>query len=637
MCGIAGIISIKGHPIPDLQQKLTIMEQLLAHRGPDGVGLWMNDQQSVGLAHRRLSIIDLSKSAAQPMVGEDGNVLVFNGEIYNYHELKKRLSHRWNFKTHSDTEVLLAAFNQYRLNCLDLLRGMFAFAIWNNRQQEFFAARDLFGIKPFYYILEDDYFIFASEVKALLPFVSAEIDPLGFSEYITFQAPIGSNTLFKNIKQLLPAHYISISNGQFTVPRYWDLENNYKLENNIENQLETIFEKSVASHLVSDTPIGCYLSGGIDSSLIAAIASKTVKKMPFFHGKFSHGPNYDESSYAKLMAKQCAGTLHISDMTADDFVQNIEKIIYHLDYPVAGPGAFPQYLVSKDASHHVKVLLAGQGGDELFGGYARYFIAYLEQCLKAALNGTYQNDRFEINFENLLQQLAGLKSYQPLIKQFWSQGLFDEFDQRYYQLIDRSTDISNEINWEMIDKNHSFQEFQKRFNSPDKNLSFFDRMLRFDFKYLLPGLLHVEDRMSMAHGVESRVPFLDRELVEFVSAIPAQEKFKNGELKSLLRSTFSECLPIEVAKRQDKMGFPVPLNEWMAVKLRDYLLDIFTTGKNKQRAYINYDSVIQHLDSTGTYSRKIWAFLSLELWQQQFFDIKQKKLSIFENQLEVFE
>lgn len=636
MCGIAGIIATKGNPIPELQSKLTVMEQLLAHRGPDGVGLWTNEQQTVGLAHRRLSIIDLSKSADQPMVGEDGNVLVFNGEIYNYHELRQKLANRWSFKTHSDSEVILAAYNQYRLNSLDLLRGMFAFAIWNERQQEFFAARDLFGIKPFYYILEDDYFIFASEVKALLPFIDSEIDPLGFSEYLTFQAPIGSNTLFKNIRQLLPAHCITIRNGRFNIARYWDLESDNKFENNIESQLENIFEESVASHLVSDTPIGCYLSGGIDSSLIAAIASKAVTKIPCFHGKFSHGPNYDESPYAKLVAEQCGGTLHISDMTADDFVQNIERIIYYLDYPVAGPGAFPQYLVSKNASQHVKVLLAGQGADELFGGYARYFIAYLEQCLKAALNGTYHDDHFEINFENLLHQLAGLKSYQPLIKQFWSNGLFDDFDQRYYRLIDRSADISDEINWLLVDKEHTFHDFQRCFNPADKNLSFFDRMLRFDFKYLLPGLLHVEDRMSMAHGVESRVPFLDRKLVEFVSAVPAREKFKNGELKSLLRNTFGKYLPMEVTKRQDKMGFPVPLNEWMAVKLRDYLQDIFATGKNKQRAYINYDIVIQHLDSTGIYSRKLWAFLSLELWQQQFFDQRQTTLSIFENQLEVF-
>lgn len=636
MCGIAGIIATKGNPIPELQSKLTVMEQLLAHRGPDGVGLWTNEQQTVGLAHRRLSIIDLSKSADQPMVGEDGNVLVFNGEIYNYHELRQKLANRWSFKTHSDSEVILAAYNQYRLNSLDLLRGMFAFAIWNERQQEFFAARDLFGIKPFYYILEDDYFIFASEVKALLPFIDSEIDPLGFSEYLTFQAPIGSNTLFKNIRQLLPAHCITIRNGRFNIARYWDLESDNKFENNIESQLENIFEESVASHLVSDTPIGCYLSGGIDSSLIAAIASKAVTKIPCFHGKFSHGPNYDESPYAKLVAEQCGGTLHISDMTADDFVQNIERIIYYLDYPVAGPGAFPQYLVSKNASQHVKVLLAGQGADELFGGYARYFIAYLEQCLKAALNGTYHDDHFEINFENLLHQLAGLKSYQPLIKQFWSNGLFDDSDQRYYRLIDRSADISDEINWLLVDKEHTFHDFQRCFNPADKNLSFFDRMLRFDFKYLLPGLLHVEDRMSMAHGVESRVPFLDRKLVEFVSAVPAREKFKNGELKSLLRNTFGKYLPMEVTKRQDKMGFPVPLNEWMAVKLRDYLQDIFATGKNKQRAYINYDIVIQHLDSTGIYSRKLWAFLSLELWQQQFFDQRQTTLSIFENQLEVF-
>lgn len=622
MCGIAGIISRKAKAIPDLLPKLTTMEQLLAHRGPDGVGLWHNDPRTVGLAHRRLSIIDLSAAANQPMCGPDGNVLVLNGEIYNYRELKSQFKNSWDFESNSDTEVILAAYNKLQLNCLDLLRGMFAFGLYDTKNELFFAARDRFGIKPFYYLLLDDYFIFASEVKALLPFITPEIDPLGFSEYLTFQTTIGSNTLFKHIKQLPPAHCLTLINGKLTISRYWEAskkQNELTVDSSIEH-IKYMLEDSVRSHLVSDAPIGCYLSGGIDSSLICAIASSEIKKLPLFHGKFSAGPDYDESCYAQLMASGCEGSLHISDITVDDFIQNINQIIYHLDYPVAGPGAFPQYLVSKNASRYVKVILAGQGGDELFGGYARYLIAYLDQCLNAAIDGSYQDNHYEIKFGTLINQLNGLKAYKPLIKQFWSQGLFDSFDQRYFRLIDRSNDVTDEINWHELDRDHSYQVFQMLFNQPQNKTSYLDQMMQFDFNYLLPGLLHVEDRVSMAHGLESRVPFLDHRLVELVTNIPAAEKFQNGELKSLLRSTFKQQLPIEIVQRQDKMGFPVPLTQWLCSGLREFMMDIFATGKNRHRQYINYDAVIKHLDDTGQYSRKLWAFLSLELWQQQFLD-----------------
>lgn len=622
MCGIAGIISRKGAAIPDLSPKLITMEQLLAHRGPDGVGLWHNDADTIGLAHRRLSIIDLSAAANQPMRGPDGNVLVSNGEIYNYRELQSQFKNGWDFQSNSDTEVILAAYNKLGFNCLDLLRGMFAFGLYDTKNELFFAARDRFGIKPFYYLLLDDYFIFASEVKALLPFITPEIDPLGFSEYLTFQTTIGSTTLFKHIKQLPPAHCLTLINGKLTISRYWEVtkKQNESTINGSMEQIKSLLEDSVRTHLVSDAPVGSYLSGGIDSSLICAIASSEIKNLPFFHGKFSAGPDYDESCYAQLMASRCEGSLHISDISVDDFIQNINQIIYHLDYPVAGPGAFPQYLVSKNASRYVKVILAGQGGDELFGGYARYLIAYLDQCLNAAIDGSYQDNHYEIKFGTLINQLNGLKSYKPLIKQFWSQGLFDNFDQRYFRLIDRSNDVTDEINWHELDRDHSYQVFQMLFNQPQNKTSYLDQMMQFDFNYLLPGLLHVEDRVSMAHGLESRVPFLDHRLVELVTNIPAAEKFQNGELKSLLRSTFKQQLPIEIVQRQDKMGFPVPLTQWLGSGLREFMMDIFATGKNRHRQYINYDAVIKHLDDTGQYSRKLWAFLSLELWQQQFLD-----------------
>jgi len=627
MCGIAGQVSLNNHPIAPLRSGLAAMSRLIAHRGPDGLGQWQSDNGQVGFVHRRLSIIDLSESAAQPMQAVNGTVLTYNGEIYNYPELRGALKHHWAFRTDSDTECILAAYDRHGDACLDHLRGMFAFSLWDEKHKRLFCARDRFGIKPFYYAVVEGVFYFASEAKALLPFLpSIDTNDIALSEYLTFQYTIGEKTLFEGIKQLLPGHALAVENGQVRVWCYWDVSYQIDYDHSpiyVQNRLRELLEESIELHGRSDVPVGSYVSGGIDSSLMYQMAQANDSSSPLgFHGRFTDYPGYDESAYAQAAAKNAGGQLHCIDIGAEDFRNNIEKVIYHLDFPVAGPGAFAQYMVSQLASEHVKVVLGGQGGDEIFGGYARYLVAYFEQCIKAAIDGSYGNGNYVVTLESIVPNLGLLREYKPLMKQFWSEGLFEPMDQRYFRLVDRSNDMQNEIEWAALDSRKVFENFSTIFNNPSNGMkeAYFDKMTHFDFKCLLPALLHVEDRMSMAHGLESRVPFLDHPLVEFAATVPADIKFKGGNMKHLLKQVFSQKLPKEILNRRDKMGFPVPLKEWFDHDLKDYAMDTFSSMAAKNRPYINSQAVLNNFGQEAGFSRKTWGLLSMELWHQQFHD-----------------
>ena len=631
MCGIVGIAALDQTPIRRLQQNLQAMGQLVAHRGPNGHGQWEHPSGRVGLGHRRLSIIDLSAAAAQPMHAESGNVISFNGEIYNYLELQKELQHSWQFRSNSDTETVLASYEKHGVDCLTHLRGMFAFVLWDEAQQKLFCARDRFGIKPFYYTEIDGKFYFASEIKALLPFIPAIATDAGaLAEYITFQYTLTEQTLFKGIKQLMPGHALEVKNGQVRVWRYWDICYQIDFDHNAkyyEEKLRALLQDSIAVHLRSDVPVGSYVSGGIDSSLIAIMAGgQPSAGKDAFHGKFTGFPGYDESPYAEMAAERAGLTLRQIDMTADDFRNNINKIIYHLDHPVAGPGAFPQYMVSGLAARHVRVVLGGQGGDEIFGGYARYLIGYFEQCIKAAIDGTYRQGHFVVTPESIIPNLSQLQEYKPLLRQFFAKGMFGPMDERYFRLIDRSTDMEAEFDWTQIDRAGMLARFKSVFNSAAnvQKTAYFDSMTHFDFKCLLPALLQVEDRMGMAHGLESRVPFLDHALVEFAATIPADVKFKDGRMKHLLRNSFKDLLPRPLLERRDKMGFPVPLKEWFEGPLKDMVGDIFGSERARHRPFMNPDGMRTAGTMAEKFSRKSWGLLSLELWYQQFHDQEHK-------------
>jgi len=423
-----------------------------------------------------------------------------------------------------------------------------------------------------------------------------------------------------------PGHYVVAQNGVVATTRYWDVS--YEIDfgqsaTYFEAQLRDRINDSVAMHLRSDVEVGAYVSGGMDSSLIYTLASdQSGVGLKAFHGRFPGHDGFDESTYAHDVVDARQGALEVRDITPQDFVDNIAKVIYHLDQPVAGPGSFPQFMVSELASKHVKVVLGGQGGDEIFGGYARYLIAYLEQCIKAAIDGNYKNGNFVVTIESIIPNLGVLQEYKPLIQEFWRDGLFGPLDQRFLRLIDRSQDMREEVDWTQLDIKAVYGRFYDIFNNRN-NVSkeaYFDRMTHFEFKTLLPALLHVEDRMSMAHGLESRVPFLDHPIVELAATVPADVKFRDGQLKHLLRSTFKKDVPASVMNRRDKLGFPVPLSTWFSGELKDFFFDTIVSMESKARPGLNPAAIRKNFESTGRFSRKTWALMSLELWHQQFHD-----------------
>lgn len=624
MCGLAGAFHLSGGRVPNLGNALRVMNDLQRHRGPDGSGVWEHPRLQVGFAHRRLSIIDIA-AGAQPMGDASGNWLVFNGEIYNYLELRDELGAD-NFETKSDTEVILHAYRKWGESCVERLRGMFAFALWDEHNQTLFCARDRFGIKPFYYTRAGGVLYFASEVKALLPFLrEIETDPQGLMDYLTFQLCLEGKTLFKDVQELSPGHVLVARNGAAQVRRYWQVYYHLDFDHTEKyfvERLTSLMQDSVDIHKRSDVPIGGYVSGGLDSSIICSLATRdSGSGFEGFTGKFSISEKFDESRYAREVARERGFTLHEVDITPDDFIDNIRKVIYHLDYPVAGPGSFPQYMVSRLAGTRRKVVLGGQGGDEIFGGYTRYLIAYFEQCIKAAIDGTSRSGSFIVTYESIIQNLPSLREYKPLLQEFWREGLFDEIDKRYFRLINRAPTLGKEVRWDLLQGYSVFDTFRKVFKADNVGKeSYFDSMTHFDFKTLLPALLHVEDRVSMAHGVESRVPFLDHPLVEFAATMPSNIKFKNGEGKHVLRTALGPVLPKAILERKDKMGFPVPLSEWFRKEARDFVHDVLSTRKALSRDLIDNRAVLEGLESEPQYGRKLWGLLSLEMWQQEFHD-----------------
>jgi asparagine synthase (glutamine-hydrolysing) len=627
MCGIAGFVSLGTGPYARAAAALRAMSSLIAHRGPDGEGEWTSADAHVGLVHRRLAIIDLSANGAQPMHGPNGTVITYNGEIYNYIELREELSANWQFRSASDTEVILAAYAKWGEDCVSHLRGMFSFAIWDQKNHKLFAARDRFGIKPFYYTQQGGRLFFASEAKALMPFLpDIRTDSSALAEYLTFQYTIGARTLFEGIDTLLPGHMLVMANGNIVVRRYWDVQYEVDFDHSprfFETRFKELLTDSMNVHLRSDVPVGGYVSGGLDSSLVALLASRhDHRNRQAFHGRFMEHPGYDESRYAREVTDQAGMSLHIADITAADFHLHIGDVIYHLDFPVAGPGSFPQFMVSALAAKHLKVVLGGQGGDELLGGYARYLVAYFEQSIKAAMDGTYRQGNYVVTIESIVPNLGLLREYKPMIKEFWREGLFEDIDKRYFRLVDRSTDMVGEVDWSLLNKTHVFQAFRGIFNNQDnvRKEAYFDKMTHFDFKCLLPALLQVEDRMSMAHGLESRVPFLDHPLVEFLATVPADVKFKGGQMKQLMKTAYRDTLPKSVVERRDKMGFPVPLKEWFEGPLKSFVADVFDQQRSRKRAYFNTDVVMANFEGASRFSRKTWGLLSLELWHQRFHD-----------------
>ncbi|HIH44343.1 MAG TPA: asparagine synthase (glutamine-hydrolyzing) [Candidatus Methanoperedenaceae archaeon] len=633
MCGITGILNFDGSTVDSTL--LESMAALIRHRGPDDEGYYFDD--NVGLGHRRLSIIDL-QTGHQPMSNEDETIwIVFNGEIYNYLELRKELLPGHKFRTQSDTEVLIHLYEEYGERCLDKLNGMFAFAIWDTRKRRIFAARDRLGIKPFYYFSDGSHFIFSSEIKAILkhPAVRREPDHEAIIDYLTFQFCLGDKTLFNGIKKLLPGYYLILDAASHDVSlhKYWDIQysiDTYHTEDYFSDKLLMLIEDAIRLQLRSDVPLGAYLSGGLDSSTVTCIASMlSSNRIKTFTGGFNEGRDYDETEYAKLVSKFANTEYFEIFPEPSDFMKYISQLIYHMDEPVAGPGLFPQYLVSKLASENVKVALGGQGGDEVFGGYARYLVAYLEQCIKGTIFQTQDEGKHVVTLESIIQNLVVLQNYRQLLQYFWSDGLFEPMDNRYFKLVDRSSgydEIYTDDFKRLTGSYSPFESFKKIFNNPD-TLSYFNKMTYFDMKTLLPALLQVEDRVSMAVSLESRVPLLDHRIVELIASIPPTMKFKGGELRYIYRKSVKNIIPREILERKDKMGFPVPLQEWFKGDLKDYVRDILLSEQAKKRGIFRMEKVERLIEQEKKFGRQVWGMLCLELWFREFIDDDNRRFS----------
>jgi len=626
VCGLVGLFQRRGAPDARL---LASMGETLAHRGPDDQGQYLAD--GVALHHRRLSIIDLD-GGHQPMAA-DGVVLAFNGEIYNYLELHdelRRLGHE--FTTRSDTEVLLRMYLQFGTDCFARLDGMFAVLLYDIRRRLVIAARDPFGIKPLYWWTDGERLSYASEIKALLrdPAVARRVDPQALEDYLSLQYVLGERTLFDGIRKVEPAHWQRIDLATLAVRsvRYWAPDYSAAGSSTGESsedaaaRVRALIEGAVARQMRSDVPVGAYLSGGLDSSLVCSLASRhAAGPMQAFTGAFREGSAFDESAHAGAVARHIGAEMHLSWIGEAQWIDALPKLAWYMDEPAAGPGLFPQYVVSSAARETVKVCLGGQGGDEIFGGYARHLIGALEEALLASMHGR-RPPPGELTLAELESGLGTLGPYLPLVRRAWAGGVDAPAYERCLRLVDRSDAAGPTLAPAMRERmRHSgvAQRFRDVFDRPAE-ASYLKRMLHVDLVASLPALLQVEDRVSMAASLESRVPLLTTEIVQAVAALPDAVLLAGGRLKALLRRAAAPYLPASILQRSDKMGFPVPLQRWARGSARDFVRDVLLSRRARERNLFDMTAIENLIENEADFGRGLWGALQLELWYQTMID-----------------
>jgi asparagine synthase (glutamine-hydrolysing) len=545
MCGIAGIVNLDRRKIDS--ELLVRMVEIISHRGPDNRGLYIND--NVGLGHRRLKIIDLSSRAAQPMSNEDNSlVITYNGEVYNYIEIRKELELRGHkFNSASDVEVVIHSYEEWGPECLQHFIGMWAFVIWDKRQKKLFASRDRLGIKPFYYFYDGATFVFASEIKSILeiPLVERRLNAQAIFEYLYLGYSLGDKTAVVNINRLNSGHFLILDERGLNTYRYWrPLANiDYSInEKDASEKILDLLEDSVRLTLRSDVEVGVYLSGGVDSSSVVATASRlSGRRLHTFSGAFGEGIEFDERPFVNQMVKMYPLHSHQIIIRPDNFLESMKKIVWHLDEPVAGPGAYPQFLVSKlIGDFKIKVVLGGQGGDELFGGYPHYY--------SGLLGSTFADLRFN-NFRS-----SKYINLSFLIKLFLS-SIRREISQR---LKLRKKRLLSSLDRSFL-KQISIRDLEDKIGFYKGTL---EDMILWDINNYLPALLQVEDRMGMAHSIETRLPLLDHRLVEYALKIPAWLKINRLNFKYILRKAVRDLLPKGIYQRRDKRGFSTPFRIW---------------------------------------------------------------------------
>lgn len=625
MCGIAGFIDYWGRGADRVQRRAVLQEMcdVIRHRGPDDEGFLL--KEGVALGMRRLSIIDLS-GGAQPISGEDGSItIVFNGEIYNFHEVRKDLEERGHiFKTNSDTEAIVHAYEEFGNDCVHRLRGMFAFAIWDDKARELYIARDRVGKKPLYYTLtSDSTLVFGSELKSLLahPGVKRDIDVEAIDAYLTLGYIPDPLSIFRDVHKLPPGHYLRFCAGRVITQQYWDFvfqTTDQRQTGDYLDELKSLLDESVRLRLISDVPLGAFLSGGIDSSTIVALMARNMNQPVKTFSIGFNEDSYNELRYARLTAAKL-GTDHHEFFVTPEICDVVDQLVWHFDEPFADPSAIPTYMVSKLAREHVKVVLSGDGGDELFAGYTHYVVQSKRQAFSALPKAFRKGLIHPLSYRlphgawgrNYLHNI----SLEPIDRYLDSLSYFTELSRQSLY----TTDFQNSLPGTK-EVARRFADYSARVQTKQP----LDQLLYIDSKTYLPGdILTKVDRMSMATSLEVRVPLLDHKLIEFVTTIPSSLKLAGSETKHLLKQAAKDLIPPEILTRP-KQGFGVPLEEWINHQLRDQIRETLREPRTRQRGYVRTDYVevllTEHEKGRRDHSQPLWSLLMLELWHRQFMD-----------------
>jgi asparagine synthase (glutamine-hydrolysing) len=626
MCGICGILYF------DREQAVSSgllkgMADTMQHRGPDDEGFYISGR--IGLGHRRLSIIDLN-TGKQPIGNEDGTVwIVFNGEIYNYQELRQALIQKGHrFKTNTDTEVIVHAYEEYGEECVARLRGMFAFAIWDDHTQSLFIARDRVGIKPLYYWCGPEQMVFASEIKAILQdsSVPREVHFPIIDRFLTYGYVPGNETLFRGVCKLSPGHYLIVRDGRVEEKQYWDLDFSSKniptfLE--AKEQLLYLLNEATRLHMISDVPVGFLLSGGVDSTAMLSLSSgQTDRDLSTFTIGFDGEAFADERPYARLAANRFRAKHYEMTITAQDFADFLPKYVWHMEEPVCEPPAIALYYVSKLARDYVKVLISGEGGDEAFAGYPTYRNLIWLERIKRFMTPYGPKIGETINSLGNHVGLGKFKKYVPLLsipfEEYYHSrtmnpfGVFKSGSKKFY-----AQDFIKVINGV-----HSIEPTM-RFLKDGKSTDFLAKMLYVDTKTWLPDdLLIKADKMTMANSIELRVPLLDHKILEFAASLPSNYKLHGFTTKHILKEVFKGHVPTEILERK-KAGFPVPYESWIRNGLKNLVSEILLDRRTTERGYFSKGAIAELIEGNlrnGGWGKEIFSLLVLELWHREFLD-----------------
>jgi asparagine synthase (glutamine-hydrolysing) len=623
MCGIVGVYEYgTQRPVPSAL--LVAMLHTIRHRGPDDENIYVDDDLALGM--RRLSIIDIA-GGRQPMANEDGTLwCVCNGEIYNFKALRDELESKGHrFATASDTEVVVHAYEQWGTAFLEKLRGMFGLAVWDSLQRRLVIARDRLGIKPIYYAADGARLIFASEIKSILrhPTIPATLDPTSLNYFLSLKYVPAPLTMFQNIRALPPGHMLQCDRDGIALSCYWDLPqheptSHRQTETEYADELESLLKESIRLHLVSDVPFGAFLSGGLDSSTVVALMTQVLDRpvKTFSVGFNGESQGFSELPYARQVASSCGTDHHELYINAQDFIEQVEKIVWHLDQPIADDACLANYMVAELAARQVKMVLTGEGGDELFAGYARYAgerLAPIFRTIPAPLKARAL--KWTKGFPGLrrpklaLNALCQNEEPERFVEWF---SLFDQTSK--HQLL--SADFQDSVSGANV--RDVFAAQLSRTNWPDA----VSRMLYVDTKlWLADDLLARGDKMSMAASIEARVPLLDHKLVEFAARLPIGLKLKGFQRKYLLRKLSAKWLPSEIIRRKKK-GFPIPISLWFRREARQFLHDHLSPESVRRRGLFDpgYTAKLlsEHDNGFADHGSRLWALLSVELWHQLF-------------------